>query len=284
MSAQSDKTSVWLITGCSTGLGRALAERVLEQGYRCVVTARNRAQVDDLAARFPDTALAQPLDVTDRKQLTEVVRAAEARFGSIDVLVNNAGYGYFGAIEEGDEEEVRRMFETNFYGLVAVTKSILPLMRARGQGHVINISSVGGLIGNPASGYYNASKFAVEGLSQALAKEVGPLGIRVTLIEPGPFRTDFQGRSIRVVQNTLDAYANTATARRAALKARSGKQPGDPVRAADAIILVAQSANPPLHLLLGKDGYVRVREEVTEFLRSLEEWEKVTLAADYPEM
>lgn len=282
MPANTDTSPVWFITGCSTGLGRALAERVLQRGYRCVVTARNPAQIEDVAAGFPDTALALALDVTDRAQVNEVVSKAQAAFGSIDVLVNNAGYGYLAAVEEGDEAEVRAMFETNFFGLVAVTRSILPLMRARGRGHVINLSSVGGLVGNPASGYYNASKFAVEGLSQALAKEVDPLGIRVTLIEPGPFRTDFQGRSIKVVQHPLDAYANTAGARRAQLKQNIGKQAGDPVRAADAIIMVAQSPNPPLHLVLGKNAYERVREKFTDFLRSMDEWEKVTLSADYP--
>jgi NAD(P)-dependent dehydrogenase (short-subunit alcohol dehydrogenase family) len=282
MTTNSDSATVWFITGCSTGLGRALAQRVMQRGYRCVVTARDPKQIEDIASRYPQAALALALDVTHRGQLQDAIGKAQATFGSIDVLVNNAGYGYLAAVEEGDEQDVRAMFETNFFGLVAVTKSILPLMRARGRGHVINISSIGGLVGNPSSGYYNASKFAVEGLSQAMAKEVGPLGIRVTLIEPGPFRTDFQGRSIKVVKQPIAAYADTAAARRAALKQSSGKQAGDPVRAADAIIMVAQSDNPPLHLLLGRNGMVRAREKFTELLQSMDDWEQVTVSADFP--
>ncbi len=283
MTATSDTSPVWFITGCSTGIGRALSAKVLEHGYRCVVTARNPDHVADLGAAFPDTALVLALDVADRAQVKMAVDAAHAKFGSIDILVNNAGHGYNAAVEEGDEAQVRAMFDTNFFGLAAVMRAVLPLMRANGRGHVINLSSVGGLVGSPAAGYYNASKFAVEGLSEALAKEVAPLGIRVTLVEPGPFRTDFQGRSIKDVQHTIDAYAGTAAARRAQLKRDSGRQAGDPARAADAIILVARSENPPLHLLLGKNGYLRAREKLTDLLRSMDEWEKVSLAADFPD-
>jgi NAD(P)-dependent dehydrogenase (short-subunit alcohol dehydrogenase family) len=282
MPADSPSSPVWFITGCSTGFGRALAERVLQRGFRCVATARDAARLETLAAQFPDTALVLPLDVTDGAQVEQAVSRAIRAFGVIDVLVNNAGRGYSAAIEEGEDAVVRAMFETNFFGLVAVTKRVLPLMRARGRGHIINVSSVGGIVGNPATGYYNASKFAVEGLTQALAKEVDPLGIRVTLIEPGPFRTDFQGRSMTAVENPIDAYAGTAAARRAQLKASSGKQPGDPVRAADAIILVTQSEKPPLHLVLGKNGLDRVRAKLTELQHTLDEWEQVTLSADYP--
>jgi NAD(P)-dependent dehydrogenase (short-subunit alcohol dehydrogenase family) len=283
MTANTDASAVWFITGCSTGLGRALARRVLQRGYRCVVTARDPSQIEDIAAAYPKSALALALDVTDRTQLQGAIGKAKAEFGCIDVLVNNAGYGYLAAVEEGDEQDVRAMFETNFFGLVAVTKGVLPLMRAKGSGHIINISSIGGLVGNPSSGYYNASKFAVEGLSEAMAKEVDSLGIRVTLIEPGPFRTDFQGRSIRVVRQPIAAYADTAAARRADLKQSSGKQAGDPERAADAIIKVVQSDSPPLHLVLAKNGIVRARDKFTEFLRSIGEWEAVTVSADFPE-
>ena len=282
MSAESAASPVWFITGCSTGLGRALAERVLQRGFRCVATARDPAQLGELAAGFPDTALALPLDVTEGAQIAHAISRTIETFGVIDVLVNNAGRGYSAAVEEGEDAAVRAMFETNFFGLVAVTKQVLPLMRARGRGHIVNISSVGGLIGNPATGYYNASKFAVEGLTQALDKEVGPLGIRVTLIEPGPFRTDFQGRSMTVVKEPIDAYAETAAARRAQLKAGSGKQRGDPVRAADAIILVTEAAKPPLHLLLGKNALDRARAKLTELQQTFDEWEKVTLSGDYP--
>ena len=276
-------TPVWFITGCSTGLGRALAERVLQQGERCVATARDPGQIEDLARQFPDTACVLQLDVANVAQVGAAVERAVSAFGGIDVLVNNAGHGYSAAVEEGEDAPVRAMFETNFFGLVALTRRVLPLMRARGRGHVINVSSIGGLVGSPASGYYNASKFAVEGLSQALQVEVAPLGIRVTLIEPGPFRTDFQGRSMTTTATPLAAYAATAGARRIKQKAISGTQAGDPLRAADAIIAVARSDAPPLHLLLGRNALDRARAKFTDFLRAADEWESVTLSADFPE-
>jgi len=282
MPSSTTKSPVWFITGCSTGLGRALAQRVLEHGHHAVVTARNVAHVQDLAAGHPSAGLALPLDVTDRAQISEAVARAEQQFGRIDVLVNNAGYGYLAAIEEGDEAEVRAMFDTNFFGLVAMIKQILPGMRARGSGHIINMSSVGGLVGNPSSGYYAATKFAVEGLSEALAKEVEPLGIRVTAIEPGPFRTDWSGRSLRVTRNPMPAYAATAGSRRAEITGNYGKQPGDPVRAADAIIKVVESRTPPLNLVLGKPGLDRVRAKLNKLIATIDEWEPVTLGADYP--
>ena len=276
-----DRSSVWFITGCSTGLGRALAVEVLGRGYRCVVTARNRDQVRDLAASHPDSALALALDVTDAAQRERAVAQAEERFGAIDVLVNNAGHGYLAAVEEADIDEVRGMFETNFYGLVSMMQCVLPGMRARRRGHVVNVSSVGGLVGQPSSGFYNASKFAVEGISEALAKEVDALGIKVTLIEPGPFRTDFQGRSMHAVDKPIDDYAQAA-ARRSQLRASSGRQPGDPVRAAKAIVQVVESDSPPLHLVLGKVGRERVREKLNDLLRSMDEWDAVTVGADFP--
>ena len=273
---------VWFITGCSTGLGRALAARVLKRGHRAVVTARDPGSVTDVVAAYPDTGLALPLDVTDAKQVADTVAQAEARFGHIDVLVNNAGYGYLAAVEEGEDAEVRAMFETNFFGLVALTKRVLPAMRKRGSGHIINVSSVGGLIGNPSSGYYNATKFAVEGLSEALSKEIAPLGIHVTVIEPGPFRTDWAGRSLKQPSKPMDAYANTSGARRAEIKSYSGRQPGDPERAADAIMKVAASSSPPLNLILGAQGLERVRAKLAKFTSSLDEWQAVTLSADFP--
>lgn len=198
------------------------------------------------------------------------------------MLVNNAGYGYYAAVEEGEDAEIRTMFETNFFGLVGLTQRVLPGMRARGRGHIVNISSVGGLVGNPSSGFYSATKFAVEGLTESMAKEVGALEIHVTLIEPGPFRTDFQGRSVHIVREPIDAYAKTAGARRAQLAANSGKQPGDPVRAADAIIQVVESPNPPLHLLLGKVAVDRAHEKFTDLMRSTDEWNGVSLGVDFP--
>jgi NAD(P)-dependent dehydrogenase (short-subunit alcohol dehydrogenase family) len=283
MNKNGSGTPVWFITGCSSGIGRALAERVLEHGHRCVATARNPAGISDIVRAYPGTSLALGLDVTDDKQRQDAVVKAEEAFGRIDVLVNNAGHGYSAAIEEGEEDDIRRMFETNFFALAAMTRRVLAGMRARGSGHIVNISSVGGLVGNPASGYYNATKFAVEGMSQALAKEVGPLGIRVTLIEPGPVRTDFQGRSMTTVAKPIDAYAHTAGARRAQLLESSGKQAGDPARAADAIMQIVESDDPPLHLVLGKIGVKRVRAELLDVLRSLDAWEAVSVATDFPE-
>jgi NAD(P)-dependent dehydrogenase (short-subunit alcohol dehydrogenase family) len=280
--ASNTTDTVWFITGCSTGLGRALAKRVLERGYRCIVTARKPAQVEDIVTAHPTAAKAVALDVADPNQVSEAVAQAERVFGRIDVLVNNAGYGYLAAVEEGDDDEVRAMFETNFFGLVALIKRVLPGMRSRKRGHIVNISSVGGFIGNPGSGYYNGTKFAVEGLSEALAKEVEPLGIRVTVIEPGPFRTDWAGRSLKQAHHPIEAYAATAGARRAEITGRSGKQAGDPERAADAIIKVVEGPNPPLNLVLGKDGLERVRAKFGKLLSTIDEWEPVTLSADFP--
>jgi len=282
MQPNEETSSVWFITGCSTGLGRALAERVLQRGHRCVVTARDSAQVAGIVAAYPKTSLAIALDVTRQAQREQAVARAEAVFGGIDVLVNNAGYGYLAAVEEGEDSEVRAMFESNFFGIAALLRLALPRMRERGSGHIINISSIGGLLGNPGVGYYNATKFAVEGLTEALALEVRPHGIRVTLIEPGPFRTDWAGRSLRVVKTPMDAYAGTFGVRRAQMLAGAGRQPGDPIRAADAIIKVVESSNPPLHLLLGRNGLERVREKLNDLQRSIDEWEEVTLSADFP--
>src|SRR3712207_165155 len=196
-------TRVWFITGCSTGFGRELARRVLERGDRCVVTARNPGQVEEVAAPHGERALVLPLDVTDRAQAEDAVRAAEGRFGGIDVLVNNAGVGYFGAVEESDEAEVRRMFEINVFGLARMIHLVLPGMRRRGRGTIVNISSIGGLRAFPGVGYYNATKFAVEGLSEALAQETAPLGIRVLIVEPSGFRTDWAGRSAKEAETAI---------------------------------------------------------------------------------
>lgn len=283
MKADPSKAPVWLITGCSTGLGRALAQRVLQRGYRCVVTARDRAQVADIVAPHGNAALVVALDVTDATQRQNAVARAEEAFGAVDVLVNNAGHGYSAAVEEGEDADIREMFDTNFFSLAALTRLLLPGMRSRRRGHIVNVSSIGGLVGNPASGYYNATKFAIEGLSQALAKEVAPFDIRVTLIEPGPFRTDFQGRSMNPVQRPIDAYAETAGARRAQLRSNSGRQAGDPLRAADIVIDVVENPDPPLHLILGKAGLERVREKLRLLLQSIDAWESVSLAADFPD-
>lgn len=279
----SSSTPVWLITGCSTGLGRALAERVLEHGHRAVVTARNVEQVRDIVDAYSDAALACALDVNDAARVDAVLKQAEQRFSGIDVLVNNAGYGYLAAVEEGDDEDIRDMFETNFFSSAALMRKVIPGMRARGSGHIVNISSVGGLVGAASSGYYNATKFALEGLSEALAQEVRPLGIRVTVIEPGPFRTDWAGRSLKTARNPILAYADTAGARRKQIAGYSGKQAGDPVRAADIIIKVVEADDPPHNLVLGKNGLERVRAKLSALMQSIDDWEDVTLSADYPD-
>jgi NAD(P)-dependent dehydrogenase (short-subunit alcohol dehydrogenase family) len=273
---------VWFITGCSTGFGLALAERVLARGHRCVVTARKLTQVEAIAARYPELALAISLDVTDSASRERAISLAESHFGRVDILVNNAGGGYNSAIEEGDEETVRAMFDVNVFGLAAMMRQVLPGMRQRGFGHMVNFSSIGGLIGNPGTGYYCATKFAVEGMSQSLNAEASHLGIRVTLVEPGPFRTDFQGRSMSIPKTTIDAYAETAGIRRTQLKQRSGNEPGDPVRGADAIIAAVESESPPLHLLLGSMALERARDALTKRLAVFDKWESVTVSADYP--
>lgn len=271
---------VWLITGCSTGFGRELTRQLLSRGQRVVATARSPAALDEFASH--PGALVALLDVTVPEQIKAAVALAVTQFGGIDVLVNNAGYGYLAALEEGEDEEVRAMFETNVFGLVNMTKAVLPGMRDRRSGHIVNISSMGGLIGFPGIGYYNASKFAVEGLSEALAKEVEPLGIRVTIIEPGPFRTDWAGRSLKTPSSPIDDYATTAVARRDAIRGYSGNQPGDPVRGAAAIIAAVESEKAPLHLLLGKPAYDLFSDKLRAFADELATWRDVTLSADFP--
>ncbi|HYG84728.1 MAG TPA: oxidoreductase [Azospirillum sp.] len=274
---------VWFITGCSTGFGRELARLVLERGGRVVATARDRAKVEDLTAGHPERALALALDVTDAGQIAAAVAEAERAFGRIDVLVNNAGYGYLCAVEEGEEAEIRAMFDTNVFGLAALTRAVLPGMRARRSGHIVNISSQGGLVGFPGSGYYAATKFAVEGLSEALSKEVAPLGIRVLLVEPGPFRTDWAGRSLKQSPTFIPDYEETAGGRRRSVSGYSGKQPGDPVRGAEAIIAAVTAPNPPLRLLLGRQALDNVRAKLDSMGKEIDAWERTTLGADFPE-
>jgi NAD(P)-dependent dehydrogenase (short-subunit alcohol dehydrogenase family) len=278
----SDHIPVWFITGCSSGFGRALATLVLARGWRAAVTARDPSRIDGLVAGHDGRGLALALDVTDPAQIAAAVQAAEARFGGIDVLVNNAGYGYQTSVEEGDDVAVRAMFEANVFGLAALIRAILPGMRVRRRGHIVNISSLAGFVGFPGSGYYAATKHAVEGLSDALAKEVGPLGIHVMCVEPGPFRTDFAGRSLRQTPSRFSDYESTVNARLRMLVGRSGAQPGDPVRAAAAIIEAVHAAQPPRHLVLGAMGLEYVRKSLTEKLEEIDTWKQTSLGADYP--
>ena len=274
---------VWFITGCSTGFGRELAKLVLARGWRAVVTARDASKVVDIAAGHDDRALILPLDVTRRAQIDEVVAQAKQRFGRIDALVNNAGYGYLAAIEEGEDEAVRAMFETNVFGLVDMTKAVLPIMREQGSGLIVNISSIGGITSFAATGYYHGTKYAVEGISESLAIEVKPLGIDVLIVEPGPFRTNWAGPSIKQSATRINAYVSTAGERRKQTETRSGSQAGDPVRGAQAIIDAALSDTPPLRLLLGRTALELARKKLDLLRNDFDTWESTTIAADFPE-
>jgi NAD(P)-dependent dehydrogenase (short-subunit alcohol dehydrogenase family) len=278
----SEHVPVWFITGCSSGFGRALATLVLEHGWRAAVTARDPRRVDGIVARHDGRGVALALDVTDPAQIAAAVQEAEGRFGGIDVLVNNAGYGYQTTVEEGEDAAVRALFEANVFGLAALTRAVLPGMRVRRRGHIVNISSVAGFVGFPGSGYYSATKHAVEGLSEALAQEVGPLGIHVMCVEPGPFRTDFAGRSLRQNLSRFGDYESTVNARLRTLAGRSGTQPGDPVRAAAAIVDAVQAPQSPRHLVLGAMGLDTVRKSLTEKLEEVDTWKQTSLGADYP--
>lgn len=276
-------TPVWFITGCSTGFGRELAIALIDRGYRVVATARNPDDVADLVTQGGDRVLALRLDVTDTVQAEAAVAAATDRFGRIDVLVNNAGIGYFGAIEESDEAEVRRMFDINFWGLTRMTDLVLPGFRARKAGMIVNISSVGGLRGSAGVGYYNATKFAVDGWSEALAAEVNPLGIGVLIVAPSAFRTDWAGRSANEIARPIEDYAATAGARRAQIRGWSGAQPGDPKRAATAIIEAVEAKDTPLRLLLGKAALAGARSKIEALKSDFDTWAAVTEGADFPE-
>ena len=278
----SDDTPVWFISGCSTGFGHELAKLVLAQGHRAVVTARGADRVADLVAAAPDRGLAVDLDVTDAGQIAAAVAAAQDRFGRIDILVNNAGYGYQASVEEGEEAEIRAQFDANVFGLFALTRAVLPGMRERRRGHIINITSVAGLIGFPSSGYYAASKHAVEGWSDALVAEVKPLGLQVTCVEPGPFRTDWAGRSLKQTPSHIADYAETAGARLASTSEGSGKQAGDPVRAGQAMIDIALQPDAPRHLVLGAWGYDAVTKKLGERLAEIEAHRSASLGADFP--
>jgi NAD(P)-dependent dehydrogenase (short-subunit alcohol dehydrogenase family) len=272
--------STWLITGCSTGLGRALAEAVIAASHNAVVTARDANKVADLAEGNADCVLALSLDVTDRAQVTKAVTHAEEKFGGIDVLVNNAGYGYRAAVEEGDDPDIRQLFETQFFGAVAMIKAVLPGMRARRSGAIVNISTIGVQIMPTGSGYYAASKAALEAMSGALYGELKPLGISVTVVEPGAFRTDFAGRSLTQSSTVIDDYAETAGKRRKEHDTVHGTQPGDPAKAAQAIMAAAESDEPPAFLLLGNDALNTYRRLAEARLDTIKKWERLTTSTD----
>ena len=271
---------VWFITGCSTGFGHEMAKQLLQRDYKVVITARNIEDLQDFAAHA--NALIIKLDVTDQAQINAAVKAAEVKFGRIDVLVNNAGIGYFAAVEEGVEADIHNIFNINVFGISRMIKAVLPNMRKLKKGFIVNLSSIAGLYSIPSLGYYNATKFAVEGLSEALWQEVEPLGIKVMLVEPSGFRTDWAGRSADESKQEIADYAQTAGKFRKMLRDISGKQPGDPVRAVQAIIKAVESPQAPHRLLLGNDAFeaatAKLKTLSTEFLA----WESVSRSADYP--
>jgi len=274
---------VWFITGCSSGMGRLLAEEVLKAGDKVVATARNIGTIADLEKKYPDTARALSLDVTHPQQIATAVEQALEHFGHIDVLVNNAGYGLMGAIEEVQDDEIAREIETNVYGVVNVTRALLPHLRARRSGHILNVSSIAGIIATPGLGIYNLTKFAVEGFSEALSLELAPLGVKVTIIEPGPFRTEFLAGSAVHTKLTIPDYAETAGKVRNNLKAGDGSQKGDPLKAVRAMMQVVDAPEPPLRLLLGAMAFKRMQAKIALLERDAKAWESVTLGADFPD-
>jgi NAD(P)-dependent dehydrogenase (short-subunit alcohol dehydrogenase family) len=273
--------TTWLITGCSTGLGRALAQAVLEHGDNVVATARDSAKVQDLVESYPESALALSLDVTDHAQVSDAVVSAERRFGGIDVLVNNAGYGYRAAVEEGEEEDLQTLFATNFFGPVMAIQAVLPGMRARRSGTIVNISSIGARISPPGSGYYAATKAALEAMTASLRKEVEPLGITAMIVEPGGFRTDFAGRSLTQSRNAIGDYADTAGRRRKEQDTAHGHQPGDPAKAAGALISVVGSSQAPFMLVLGPDALQGFRQSLEALTTDLDTFETVSNSTSF---
>ena len=280
---ENTKKPVWFITGCSTGFGRELAKLILSKGWNAVITARKADKISDIAEGYKDSALVLELDVNNKLQVASTIAKAQANFGKIDVLVNNAGYGYFSSIEEGEEEKIRAQFETNFFGLVNMIQGVLPGMREKRHGYIINFSSIGGLVGFTATGYYHATKFAVEGLSESLSKEVASLGIKVLIVEPGPFRTDWAGRSTSRTEVKIADYNESVGNRMKISLEGSGKQKGDPFRACEAIVAAIESEKPQLRLLLGKMAYDLAKQKAHAMIENFNAWESLSLGADFPD-
>ena len=272
---------VWLISGCSTGFGREIAISALEAGDMVAVTSRNTEDIRDICKKYPSTSFALNLDVTNADQIIECVRNVISKFGRIDVLVNNAGYGYLSAIEEGEGEEVSKLFNTNFFGALELTKQVLPVMRNQKFGRIINNSSQAGLMANPGTGYYSASKFALEGLMEALDKEVRPLNIFVTSVQPGAFRTDWSGRSMKKSKINITDYDENVRSRINMIAEIDGKQPGDPKKAAKIIFDLTRYEDPPNKLLLGAGVLSAYREKLDHMENDLDTYESITLSADF---
>lgn len=271
----------FLITGVSSGFGRAFAQAALAAGSRVVGTVRNEDARIAFEALEPGRAFARILDVTDAAAVNSVVAEVERNVGAVDVLINNAGYGHEGLIEESTIDQLRQQFEVNVFGAVAMIQAVLPSMRKRRSGHIINITSMGGIITMPGLGFYHASKFALEGISEALGKEVKDFGIRVTAVEPGGFRTDWAGRSMVRVERSIPEYDAIFEPIRATRQARSGKQAGDPAKAAQAILQLVDSDHPPAHLLLGTDAVNLVREKLASLGAEIDAWEQVSRSTDF---
>lgn len=270
---QNDK--VWFITGSSSGFGRELAEQALEKGYKVAATARETETVEDLVKKYPQNARAIRLDVTDAGETKAAIEQAIKEFGRIDVLVNNAGYGLGGGIEEPGEEQIRQQFETNVFGPIRVMRAALPYMRERKSGHILNISSIGGFRAIPSAGYYTATKFALEAFSEALAGEVEHLGIKVTIVEPGGFRTDFAGRSFVMPENRIADYVTSERIDK--IGEYDGNQPGDPKKAVAAMIQIVETENPPLRLPLGADAVKGMEEKLEAVKQNIDEWREVAV-------
>ncbi|MEK0246851.1 oxidoreductase [Raoultella sp. BAC10a-01-01] len=270
-----------LITGVSSGFGRALAEEALQQGFRVVGTVRNQQDKIDFEALKPGSAFARILDVTHDGEPQQVVASIEREIGQVDVLVNNAGYGLEGILEETSLNQVRRQFDVNVFGAVAMMQAVLPYMRQRRAGRILNITSMGGMITLPGLGIYHGSKFALEGISESLAKEVRDLGIYVTAIEPGAFRTDWAGRSMVRAERSISDYDAVFEPLRQRRQEVSGKQLGDPIKAAQVMLKLIDSNNPPMHLLLGSDAVRLVKEKLELLQREFSEWETLSLSTDF---
>ncbi|QDL94098.1 SDR family NAD(P)-dependent oxidoreductase (plasmid) [Paroceanicella profunda] len=268
----------WLITGCSSGFGRRLALAAARRGDRVVATARTVEAIREMALPFEGRMIAVPLDVTDSASARAAVERAVEAFGTLDILVNNAGYGFFGAIEEASPEEYRPMFEVNVFGLVETIRAALPVLR-RGGGTIVNMSSSAGIAGHGGGGYYNAAKFAVEGLSEALADEVRPFGVRVVIVEPGPFRTEFLGRSIAMAAQEMPEYA--ASSRRRYRETNDGHQAGDPDKAVTVILRAVDADEPPLHLPLGPVAHGIAERKLAAFRKDIDTWRDVSINTDF---
>ncbi len=277
------KQRVWFITGASTGFGKELAKIVVNHGDVAVATFRKAEQVDEFNAAGEANQLGVLLDVTQQAQIDAGVEAAVARYGRIDVLVNNAGYGSMGAMEEVPDQEMRYQFEVNVFGVVNMTRAVLPVMRKQRSGNILNITSIAGIQGYPGVSIYNGSKFALEGIGEALAGEVAHLGIYVTNVEPGPFRTDWAGRSATYTASTIDDYADSAAKRMELIQDNSGKQVGDPIRAAEAMYQVANLEKPPVHLLLGGPAHDAARKKLNRHLEEIDAFEYLGRPTDYSE-